>query len=80
MLDGLPNHAEKHLPFAGMLGHAHRQTNASSCGMRRHSALKGAVVQEEAEAAAAVPGGVGALLRPEGLYSPHLVCWQAMST
>ena len=28
------------------------------------------------EAAAAVPGGVGALLRREGLYSSHLVTWR----
>ncbi len=33
-------------------------------------------ILEEAEAAPAVPGGVGALLRREGLYSSHLVCWR----
>ena len=30
----------------------------------------------EAEAAAAQPGGTGALLRREGLYSSHLVTWR----
>ncbi|MGA2606825.1 MAG: transposase [Terriglobia bacterium] len=33
-------------------------------------------ILEEADAAAATPGGVGALLRREGLYSSHLVCWR----
>ncbi len=31
---------------------------------------------KEAEDAAATPGGVGALLRREGLYSSHLVNWR----
>ena len=31
---------------------------------------------QEAEDAAATPGGVGALLRREGLYSSHLVSWR----
>jgi transposase-like protein len=30
----------------------------------------------EADAAAAHPGGIGALLRREGLYSSHLVTWR----
>lgn len=30
----------------------------------------------EADAAAAPPGGIGALLRREGLYSSHLVTWR----
>ena len=30
----------------------------------------------EADAAAAQPGGIGALLRHEGLYSSHLVTWR----
>ena len=30
----------------------------------------------EADAAAAQPGAIGALLRREGLYSSHLVCWR----
>jgi transposase len=30
----------------------------------------------EADAAAAQPGGIGALLRREGLYSSHLVIWR----
>jgi transposase-like protein len=30
----------------------------------------------EADAASATPGGVGALLRREGLYSSHLVSWR----
>jgi transposase-like protein len=30
----------------------------------------------EADAAAAQPGGIGALLRREGLYSSHLVTWR----
>lgn len=33
-------------------------------------------ILEEADAAAATPGGVGALLRREGLYSSHLVSWR----
>ncbi len=33
-------------------------------------------VLEEAETAAATRGGVGALLRREGLYSSHLVSWR----
>jgi transposase len=33
-------------------------------------------ILQEADAAAATPGGVGALLRREGLYSSHLVCWR----
>jgi transposase len=33
-------------------------------------------ILEEADAASATPGGVGALLRREGLYSSHLVCWR----
>ena len=33
-------------------------------------------ILEEAETAAATPGGVGALLRREGLYSSHLVSWR----
>ena len=33
-------------------------------------------ILEEADAAAAAPGGVGALLRREGLYSSHLVSWR----
>jgi transposase len=33
-------------------------------------------VVQEAEDAAATPGGVGALLRREGLYSSHLVNWR----
>jgi hypothetical protein len=32
--------------------------------------------EAEADAAAATPGGVGALLRREGLYSSHLVSWR----
>jgi transposase len=31
---------------------------------------------EEVDAASATPGGVGALLRREGLYSSHLVSWR----
>jgi transposase len=33
-------------------------------------------ILQEAESAAATPGGVGALLRREGLYSSHLVTWR----
>src|SRR6516164_1272317 len=33
-------------------------------------------IVKEAEDAAATPGGVGALLRREGLYSSHLVSWR----
>lgn len=33
-------------------------------------------ILEEADTAAATPGGVGALLRREGLYSSHLVTWR----
>src|SRR5271157_835104 len=33
-------------------------------------------IVQEAEEAAATPGGVGALLRREGLYSSHLVSWR----
>ena len=33
-------------------------------------------IVQEAEDAAATPGGVGALLRREGLYSSHLVSWR----
>jgi transposase-like protein len=33
-------------------------------------------ILQEADSAAATPGGVGALLRREGLYSSHLVNWR----
>src|SRR6516162_9097396 len=33
-------------------------------------------ILQEADSAAATPGGVGALLRREGLYSSHLVWWR----
>jgi len=33
-------------------------------------------ILEEADSASAVAGGVGALLRREGLYSSHLVSWR----
>jgi transposase len=33
-------------------------------------------ILQEANSAAATPGGVGALLRREGLYSSHLVTWR----
>jgi transposase len=33
-------------------------------------------ILQEADQAAATPGGVGALLRREGLYSSHLVAWR----
>lgn len=33
-------------------------------------------ILEDADAAAAQPGGIGALLRREGLYSSHLVTWR----
>jgi transposase-like protein len=33
-------------------------------------------ILQEAESAAATPGGVGALLRREGLYTSHLVYWR----
>jgi transposase len=33
-------------------------------------------ILEQADAASALPGGVGALLRREGLYSSHLVTWR----
>ena len=33
-------------------------------------------ILEEADAASARPGGVGALLRREGLYSSHLASWR----
>ena len=33
-------------------------------------------ILEEADAAATTPGGVGALLRREGLYTSHLVSWR----
>ena len=33
-------------------------------------------ILQEADGAAATPGGVGALLRREGLYSSHLVSWR----
>ena len=33
-------------------------------------------ILEQADAASATPGGVGALLRREGLYSSHLVSWR----
>ena len=33
-------------------------------------------ILQEADRAVATPGGVGALLRREGLYSSHLVTWR----
>ena len=33
-------------------------------------------ILEQADAASALPGGIGALLRREGLYSSHLVTWR----
>jgi transposase-like protein len=33
-------------------------------------------ILQEADSAAVTPGGVGALLRREGLYSSHLVTWR----
>jgi transposase len=33
-------------------------------------------ILEEADAASSLPGGIGALLRREGLYSSHLVSWR----
>jgi len=33
-------------------------------------------ILQEADSALAIPGGVGALLRREGLYSSHLVSWR----
>ena len=33
-------------------------------------------ILQEADSAAATPGGIGALLRREGLYSSHLVSWR----
>ncbi len=33
-------------------------------------------ILQEADSAATIPGGVGALLRREGLYSSHLVSWR----
>ena len=33
-------------------------------------------ILQEADSAATTPGGVGALLRREGLYSSHLVSWR----
>ena len=33
-------------------------------------------ILQEADSAAATPGGIGALLRREGLYSSHLVTWR----
>ena len=33
-------------------------------------------ILQEADSVAATPGGVGALLRREGLYSSHLVSWR----
>lgn len=33
-------------------------------------------ILQEADDAAATPGGVGSLLRREGLYSSHLVAWR----
>jgi transposase-like protein len=33
-------------------------------------------ILEEADSASAIPGGVGALLRREGLYSSHLTSWR----
>jgi len=33
-------------------------------------------ILEEADAASSTPGGIGALLRREGLYSSHLVSWR----
>jgi transposase-like protein len=33
-------------------------------------------ILQEADSAAAIPGGVGALLRREGLYSSHLGNWR----
>jgi transposase len=33
-------------------------------------------ILEEADSASAIPGGVGALLRREGLYSSHLTKWR----
>src|SRR5215469_4062039 len=33
-------------------------------------------ILREADSAAATPGGIGALLRREGLYSSHLVSWR----
>ena len=33
-------------------------------------------ILQEADSAAAIPGGVGALLRREGLYSSHLATWR----
>jgi transposase-like protein len=33
-------------------------------------------ILQEADRAAATPGGIGALLRREGLYSSHLVTWR----
>jgi len=33
-------------------------------------------ILQEVDSASATPGGIGALLRREGLYSSHLVCWR----
>ena len=33
-------------------------------------------ILQEADSVAATPGGIGVLLRREGLYSSHLVSWQ----
>jgi transposase len=43
---------------------------------RAFSAEYKLAILAEADAAAAHPGGIGALLRREGLYSSHLVTWR----
>jgi transposase-like protein len=43
---------------------------------RTFSAEYKQLILEEADAASAQPGAVGALLRREGLYSSHLVSWR----
>jgi len=54
-------------PDSEVVGKAKRRTFSIEYKMR---------ILEQADAASATPGGVGALLRREGLYSSHLTSWR----
>ena len=55
------------LPDPEVVPHAKRRTFTAEYKLRTLS---------EADAAASQPGAIGTLLRREGLYSSHLVCWR----
>ena len=54
-------------PDPEVVADAKRRTFTAECKLR---------ILAEADAAAAQPGAIGALLRREGLYSSHLVTWR----